>query len=76
MIQSHTRFNGIHPGAILKRELKKRSIKPIELASEVGEHKQTISAILNEKRASRASSNLIQPMMISIQHVYDKNAGN
>jgi addiction module HigA family antidote len=55
MIQSHTRFNGIHPGAILKRELKKRSIKPIELASEVGEHKQTISAILNERRGINAN---------------------
>jgi addiction module HigA family antidote len=55
MIQSLTKFNGIHPGAVLKRELKKRGIKPIDLASEVGEHKQTISAILNERRGINAN---------------------
>ena len=55
MIQSLTKFNGIHPGAVLKRELKKRGIKPINLAAEVGEHKQTISAILNERRGINAN---------------------
>jgi addiction module HigA family antidote len=55
MIQSLTKFNGIHPGAVLKRELKKQGIKPIDLASEVGEHKQTISAILNERRGINAN---------------------
>jgi len=55
MIQSLTKFNGIHPGAVLKRELKNRGIKPTDLASEVREHKQTISAILNERRGINAN---------------------
>jgi addiction module HigA family antidote len=47
-------YNGIHPGAILHRELTKRGIKPTELALAIQEHKQTISAILNERRGVNA----------------------
>ena len=43
-------IKGIHPGAILKRELIQRGMKPIQLAATLNEHKQTISAILNERR--------------------------
>lgn len=49
-----SQFNGLHPGAVLKWILKKRGIKPIELASSIAEHKQTISAILHEKRGINA----------------------
>lgn len=41
---------GIHPGAILKRELKIRGIKAKELAVALTEYPQTISAIMHEKR--------------------------
>jgi addiction module HigA family antidote len=55
LIQSLSKFNGIHPGAILKRELKKRGIKLIELATEVNEHKQFISTLLKERRGINAN---------------------
>ena len=50
MLPEISRIRGIHPGAILKRELKKRGMKSSELAELVDEYKQTISAILNERR--------------------------
>lgn len=51
MIPDITKVKGVHPGAILKREIKKRGLKNKELASLVKEHAQTIGAILNEKRS-------------------------
>ncbi len=50
MLPELNRIKGIHPGAILKRELKALGIKSNEMAASVNEHKQTISAILNERR--------------------------
>lgn len=41
---------GIHPGLVLKREMDKRNMKNIELASKLGEHTQTLSAIIKGKR--------------------------
>ncbi len=51
MIPEISRIKGIHPGAILKREIKKRGLKNKELAAMVNEHEQTIGAILKEKRS-------------------------
>lgn len=42
--------NGIHPGAILKRELDKRNIKAIDLTKSIQEYPQTINAITKDKR--------------------------
>ncbi len=50
MLPEIDKIKGIHPGYILKRELSKRGIKSSELASNIDEHKQTISAIINRKR--------------------------
>ena len=50
MLPEISKVKGIHPGAILKRELKARGMKSNELAKQVDEHTQTISAILNERR--------------------------
>lgn len=50
MLPELNKVRGIHPGAILKRELKKRNIKSIQLAREIHEHPQTINAITKEKR--------------------------
>ncbi len=50
MLPDINKIKGIHPGAILKREIKKRGLKNKDLASMVDEHAQTISAILKEKR--------------------------
>ncbi|MFA9389568.1 MAG: HigA family addiction module antitoxin [Prolixibacteraceae bacterium] len=50
MLPELKKIKGIHPGYILKRELKSLGLKGSHLASSIGEHKQTISAILNRKR--------------------------
>lgn len=50
MLPDISTIKGIHPGAILKRELKACGMKSNELAELVNEYTQTISAILNERR--------------------------
>ena len=50
MLPDLNRIKGIHPGAVLKRELKKRNIKSITLANGLEEHPQTINAITKERR--------------------------
>jgi len=50
MLPKLEKIKGIHPGYILKRELKTRGLKSNELAKSINEHKQTISAIINHKR--------------------------
>ena len=54
MLPKLERIKGIHPGAILKRELKKRGIKSIDLAKDIDEHPQTINAITKERRGINA----------------------
>lgn len=44
------KFKGIHPGIILARELKKRGIAQRPFALSIGEHPQTINAIMKAKR--------------------------
>lgn len=50
MLPQLNSVKGIHPGAILKRELKKRNLKAIDLANSIKEYPQTINAITKEKR--------------------------
>lgn len=50
MLPSLEKIKGIHPGYILKRELKSRGLKSSKLALNIDEHKQTISAIIKRKR--------------------------
>ena len=50
MLPEISSVKGIHPGAILKRALRKNGWKSNVLAENIGEHKQTISSILNERR--------------------------
>ncbi len=50
MLPTIDKIKGLHPSIILKRELTRKNIKSSELANSVDEHKQTISAILNQKR--------------------------
>jgi len=51
MLPRLNKIKGIHPGTLLKWELKNRNLKSNQLADAIGEHKQTISAILNKRRA-------------------------
>lgn len=55
MLPEISKIKGIHPGAILKREIKLRGLKNIELAKSIQEHAQTIGSILNEKRSINPS---------------------
>lgn len=50
MIQQYEKYKGIHPGIILDRELKKRSIKQRPFALSIEEHLQTFNAITKGKR--------------------------
>ena len=50
MLLELDKIKGIHPGLILKRELNLRGIRSSELADSINIHKQTISAILNQRR--------------------------
>jgi len=51
MLPQLTKIKGVHPGAILRRELKIQNLKSSDLAICIDEHKQTISAILNKRRS-------------------------
>ena len=44
-------LKGVHPGAYLQRELKKHGLKSGHFAESIGEHPQTISAIIRGRRA-------------------------
>lgn len=50
MLPQLNKIKGVHPGSILRRELKIQGIKASDLAKTIGIHKQTISAILNKRR--------------------------
>ncbi len=50
MIKQYEKYRGIHPGIIVDRELKKRSIKQRPFALSVEEHPQTFNAIVKGKR--------------------------
>jgi antitoxin HigA-1 len=43
-------IKGIHPGKIIERELKKQNSNQRQLALAIGEHPQTLNAIVNGKR--------------------------
>ena len=49
------RIKGMHPGTVLKWALNKYNIHASQLSEEISEHKQTLSAILNEKRGVNPS---------------------
>ncbi|MGV8815642.1 MAG: HigA family addiction module antitoxin [Gelidibacter sp.] len=50
MLPELYKIKGLHPGLILKREIERNNIKSSELAHAISEHKQTISAIINQRR--------------------------
>ncbi|MDL5511078.1 helix-turn-helix domain-containing protein [Arenibacter sp. M-2] len=50
MIAYAEKYKGMHPGWVLKRELKKRSLKQRPFALSIGEHPQTLNAITKERR--------------------------
>lgn len=61
---------GVHPGAILKRELKRRKLKAKDLAISVDEYPQTISAIMHEKRGITPSLSIKLGEKLEVQSDY------
>lgn len=55
MIRQYEKYKGIHPGIVLDRELKKRSIKQRPFAFALDEHPQTFNAITKGKRGISTS---------------------
>ncbi len=51
MLPDFSKIKGLHPSFALKKAMHDKGIKAIELAEALQEHKQTISAILNERRS-------------------------
>nr|WP_295934597.1 plasmid maintenance system antidote protein [uncultured Dyadobacter sp.] len=51
MEKDFEKYKGIHPGFVLERELKKRSLKQRPFALSIGEHPQSFNAILKGKRS-------------------------
>ncbi|MCB0473898.1 MAG: helix-turn-helix domain-containing protein [Flavobacteriaceae bacterium] len=50
MISYAEKYKGIHPGKVLERELRKRSLKQRPFALSIGEHPQALNAITRGKR--------------------------
>jgi len=50
MLPEFNKVKGVHPGAVLRRELIKQNIRGSVLARLINEHKQTISALLCKRR--------------------------
>lgn len=50
MLPEISKIRGIHPGVILRRELKSSGRKANEFSESIGEYSQTLSAIMKEKR--------------------------
>lgn len=58
MEKSLAKYKGIHPGAILERELKKRNLKKAPFALSLNEYPQTLNDITKGKRGMTTSLSL------------------
>jgi plasmid maintenance system antidote protein VapI len=50
MLPDINQIKGVHPGAVLIRELKKMGLESKQFALSIGEHPQTINAISKGRR--------------------------
>ena len=70
MLPDISKIKGIHPGAILKREIKSQGLKNKELASLVNEHAQTIGAVLKGKRSINPKLSIKLGMQLGVDSDY------
>lgn len=61
MEQGIEKYKGIHPGRIINRELRKRDISQRAFAASIGEHSQTLNAVITGRR------NLTTEMAVKIE---------
>ncbi|RXP52914.1 addiction module antidote protein, HigA family [Lutibacter sp. HS1-25] len=70
MLPQLFKIKGLHPGVILKRELSRQDMKSSELADAINEHKQTISAILNQRRGINPSISIKLAKHFNVEEDY------
>lgn len=64
-----TKYKGIHPGKIIGRELKKRDLSQREFARQIGEHSQSLNAVIIGRRS------LTTELAIKIDRAFDYEEG-
>ena len=69
MLPRLNKIKGIHPGILLRWELDNRNLKSNQLADAIGEHKQTISAILYKRRDINPKLSI----KLSLEFITDKD---
>ncbi len=62
-------FKGIHPGKIIARDIKKLKISQRNLAERIGEHSQTLNAIIKGRR------NLTVEMAVKLDDIFGYEEG-
>lgn len=70
MLPDLLKIKGVHPGAVLKRELKNRNIRGSHLAQKIGEHKQTISALVHQRRGMNPELSIKLGREFGVEHDY------
>lgn len=70
MLPKLSQIKGIHPGAILKREIKIRGLKHKDFAHVIHEYAQTMSAILHEKRSINPKLSIKLGMELGVDNDY------
>ena len=63
-------FKGIHPGKIINRDLQKRHISQRAFAASIGEHSQTLNAVITGRRA------LTVEMALKIEQAFGYEEGS
>lgn len=76
MLPTIQKIKGAHPGAVLKRELKRRKVKSKELASAINEYPQTLNAVTQQRRgiSAKLSVKLGQYFDIDAAYFLELNA--
>lgn len=70
MLPEINTIRGVHPSYIIKRGIKRSGMKSSELAKYLNEHKQTISAILNQRRRITPSLSIKLSKKFSVTEDY------
>ena len=81
MFERIQRYKGIHPGAVIDRELKKRNLSQRSFAMSLPEHPQTFNAMIKGKRKLNAglalkiehALGLEEGALLMLQMFYDIN---
>jgi len=70
MLPPISKIKGVHPGAILERELKIRNLKKSEFATLIGEFPQTLNFILKQKRSLQPKISLKMDRLLGAEDGY------